>query len=352
VINMKVAVIGATGAVGREMTRILEERRFPVDAFVPLASARSLGRAVRFADAEHEVGELTVDALAGVDVAFVSAGATASRAFLPDIVAAHGTVCIDNSSAFRMDPESPLSIPEVNPEALEGWPRPGIIAVPNCTTITAMLPIGPLHRAAGLRRLVLSSYQAVSGAGQKGTRELAEQIDKLQGQVESLARPDRATLPQGELFAKPIAFNVVAKIGEFEDDGFTGEEAKMMAEPRKILSLPDLDVLATSVRVPVVTGHAVSILAEFSRPIDVAEARALLSAAPGVTLMDDPAADVFPSPLDAAGRDDAYVGRIRQVPGRVDALALFSCADNLRKGAALDAIQIAEALFPAAGDRR
>ena len=302
---MKVAVIGATGAVGREMTRILEERRFPVDTFVPLASARSVGRTVRFADAEHEVRELTVDALAGVDVAFVSAGATASRAFLPDIVAAHGTVCIDNSSAFRMDPGCPLSIPEVNPEALEGWPRPGIIAVPNCTTIAAMLPIGPLHRAAGLRRLVLSSYQAVSGAGQKGTRELAEQIDKLQGQVESLARPDHASLPQGELFAKPIAFNVVAKIGEFEDDGFTGEEAKMMAEPRKILSLPDLDVLATSVRVPVVTGHAVSILAEFSRPIDVAEARAVLSAAPGVTLMDDPAADVFPSPLDAAGRDDA-----------------------------------------------
>jgi aspartate-semialdehyde dehydrogenase len=350
VIDMKVAVIGATGAVGREMTRILEERRFPVDAFVPLASARSVGRTVPFADAEHEVRELTVDALAGVDVAFVSAGATASRAFLPAIVAAHGTVCIDNSSAFRMDPGCPLSIPEVNPEALAGWPRPGIIAVPNCTTITAMLPVGPLHRAAGLRRLVLSSYQAVSGAGQKGTRELAEQIDKLQGQVESLGRPDRASLPQGELFAKPIAFNVIAKIGEFEDDGFTGEEAKMMAEPRKILSLPDLDVLATSVRVPVVTGHAVSILAEFSRPIDVTEARAVLSAAPGVTLMDDPAADVFPSPLDAAGRDDAYVGRIRQVPGRADALALFSCADNLRKGAALDAIQIAETLFPT-GDR-
>lgn len=343
---MKVAVIGATGAVGREMTRILEERRFPVDAFVPLASARSAGRTVRFADADHEVRELTVEALTGVDVAFVSAGATASRAFLPDIVTTHGTVCIDNSSAFRMDPACPLSIPEVNPEALEGWPRPGIIAVPNCTTITAMLPVGPLHRAAGLRRLVLSSYQAVSGAGQKGTRELSEQIDKLHGQVESLARPDPASLPQGELFAKPIAFNVVAKIGEFEDDGFTGEEAKMMAEPRKILSLPDLDVLATSVRVPVVTGHAVSILAEFSRPIDVAEARAVLTEAPGVTLMDDPAADLFPSPLDAAGRDDAYVGRIRQVPGHADALALFSCADNLRKGAALDAIQIAEALFP------
>ncbi len=343
--GLKVAVIGATGAVGREMARIMHERGFPVEEFVPLASARSAGRSVTFAGREHEVRELTVAAAAGVDVAFVSAGATTSRAFLPGIVEAHGTVCIDNSSAFRMDPACPLSIPEVNPEALEGWPRAGIIAVPNCTTITAMLPIGPLHRAAGLRSLVLSSYQAVSGAGHKGTRELAEQIDKLAGQVETLGHPDHAALPQGVLFAKTIAFNVVAKIGEFEPDGFTGEETKMMAEPKKILSAPDLQVLATSVRVPVVTGHAVSILAEFARPIDVAEARAIMASAPGVTLMDDPAANVFPSPLDAAGGDDALVGRIRAVPGRDDALALFSCADNLRAGAALDAIRIAERLF-------
>ena len=342
---MKVAVIGATGAVGREMARILEERSFPVDEFVPLASVRSVGRTVRFAGAEHEVRELTVEAAAGVHVAFVSAGASTSRAFLPAIAAAHGTVCIDNSSAFRMDPASPLSIPEVNPEALEGWPRPGVIAVPNCTTIAAVLAVAPLHRAAGLRSLVMSSYQAVSGAGQKGTRELAEQVEKLHGQVEELAHPDPAALPTPELFAKPIAFNVVAKIGEFEADGFTGEEAKLMSEPRKILSAPDLEVIATSVRVPVVAGHAVSILATFDRPIDVAEARALLADAPGVTLMDDPEAGVFPSPLDAAGRDDAYVGRIRQAPGRPDALLLFSCADNLRKGAALNAVQIAEHVF-------
>jgi aspartate-semialdehyde dehydrogenase len=343
---MNVAVIGVTGAVGREMLRILEERDFPVDRLIPLASVRSAGRSVVFRGAEHTVRELTVDAAAGAEVAFVSAGATTSRSFLPGIVEAYGTMCIDNSSAFRMDPACPLSIPEVNPEALEGWPKPGIIAVPNCTTITALLPIGPLHRAAGLRSLVLSSYQAVSGAGQKGTRELAEQVEKLAGQVESLARPEPGALPTAELFAKPIAFNVVAKVGSFEGtEGFTGEEIKMMAEPKKILSAPELQVLATSVRVPVVTGHAVSILAEFDRPIDVAEARAILSNAPGVTLMDDPAADVFPSPLDAAGGDDALVGRIRQVPGRDDALALFSCADNLRKGAALDAIQIAEALF-------
>ncbi len=343
---MKVAVIGATGAVGREMARILQERSFPVDEFVPLASARSVGRLVPFRDEEHEVHELTVDALEGVDVAFVSAGASTSKAFLPAIVAAHGTVCIDNSSAFRMDDDVPLSIPEVNPEALAGWPKPGIIAVPNCTTIAAMLAVGPLHRAAGCISLVLSSYQAVSGAGWKGTRELAEQVEKMAGDIEGLGHPDHASLPTPEVFAKPIAFNVVAKIGEFEADGFTGEEHKLMAEPRKILAAPDLRVLATAVRVPVVSGHAVSILAEFARPIDVAEARALLEDAPGVTLMDAHIEGVFPSPLEAAGGDDALVGRIRQVPGRDDALALFSCADNLRKGAALDAVQIAEHLFP------
>jgi len=341
---MKVAVIGATGAVGREMTRLLEERRFPVDEFLPLASSRSGGRLVRFRGEDHEVGVLTTDATRGVDVAFVSAGALTSSAFLPDI-AASGTLCIDNSSAFRMDPDVPLSVPEVNPEALEGWPRPGIIAVPNCTTITAVLPLGPLHRAARCTSLVLSSYQAVSGAGWKGTRELIEQVDKLGDDIESLARPDRGTLPQGETFAKPIAFNVVAKVGEFEPDGFTSEEVKMMDEPRKILSAPDMRVVATSVRVPVVTGHAVSVLAEFADPISPQEARAMLADASGVRLMDVLDAGAFPSPLDAAGGDDALVGRIRQVPGRDDALVFFSCADNLRKGAALDAIQIAEHLF-------
>lgn len=341
---MDVAVIGATGAVGREMARILEERSFPVERFLPLASARSAGRTVPFAGEDHEVRELTVEAAAGVDVAFVSAGATTSRAFLPGIVAG-GAVCIDNSSAFRMDPDVPLSVPEVNPEALDGWPRPGIIAVPNCTTIATVLPLGPLHRAAHCRSLVMSSYQAVSGAGWKGTRELVEQVDKLGGDIESLADPDRDAMPEGSVFSKPIAFNVVAQVGAFEPDGFTVEESKMMAEPRKILGAPDLRVVATSVRVPVVTGHAVSMLAEFERPISVAEARDLLAAAPGVRLMDDPDAGTFPSPLDAAGGDDALVGRIRQVPGRDDALVLFSCADNLRKGAALDAVQIAEHLF-------
>jgi aspartate-semialdehyde dehydrogenase len=338
---VRVAVIGATGAVGGEMIRTLEERHFPVDAFVPLASARSEGLPIVFRGKEHAVRTLTVDACRDVDLAFVSIGATASRELLPPI-AANGTLCIDNSSAFRMDPDVPLVIPDVNPDALDGWPRPGIIAVPNCTTVTATLAVAPLHRAATCTSLVLSSYQAVSGAGHKAIAELLEQVEKLRGDEESLAHPEVSTLPAGPIMGRPIAYNVVPKVGELGPDGFTGEEAKMMAEPGKILSAPDLRVVATSVRVPVLVGHAVSILAEFARPFSAAEARAALAAAPGVTLMDE---GEVPTPLDAAGGEGAVVGRIRQVPDRDDALVLFSCADNLRAGAALDAVQIAERLY-------
>jgi len=341
---VKVAVIGATGAVGREMTRILEERRFPVDDFVPLASARSAGMPVTFEGTEHEVRELTTEACRGVDIAFVSAGSDVARRALPDI-AANGTLCIDNSSAFRMELDVPLVIPEANPEALDGWPKPGIISVPNCTTITAMLAVAPLHRAAGCRSLVLSSYQAVSGAGHKAISELLEQVEKLRGDEEFLSHPDVSALPAGPVMGRTIAYNVVPKVGDFALDGYTGEEQKMMAEPRKILSAPDLRVVATSVRVPVLVGHSVSILAEFSRPFSVDEAREVLNAAPGVELIDDPAEEEFPTPLDAAGRDGALVGRIRQVPELDDELVLFSCADNLRAGAALDAVQIAEHLY-------
>lgn len=341
--RMKVAVVGATGAVGREMTRILEERDFPVADFLPLASSRSTGLSVRFRGRDHEVEELSLDRLRGVDVALISAGAGVSRSFIPQAAAA-GTTCIDNSSAFRMEPDVPLSIPEVNPEALEGHPK--IVAVPNCTTIAAMLAVGPLHRAAGLRSLEMSSYQSVSGAGWKGTRELIEQIEKLHGQEEELGRPDADALPVGDVFGKTIAYNVVAKIGEFAEGGYTGEELKIMAEPKKILDLPDLHVVATAVRVPVPVGHGVVMVASFDRPISADEAREILRAAPGVELRDDPANDVYPSPLESAGLDVALVGRIRQVPDRPQELTLFSCADNLRKGAALDAVQIAEHLFP------
>jgi aspartate-semialdehyde dehydrogenase len=245
-----------------------------------------------------------------------------------------------------MEPDVPLVVPEVNPEALEGSPR--IIAVPNCTTIVAMMALAPLHRAAGLRSLVLSSYQAVSGAGRDGTRELADQIEKLHDQVEELGHPDVDALPTGEVFGKTMAFNVLPKIDAFADDGSTGEEIKTVQESRKILGIPDLDAAATCVRVPVPVGHSVSLLARFSRAITPEEGRALLLAAPGVELRDDPGNGVYPSPLEAAGRDEVLVGRIRQAPEHDDALLLFACGDNLRKGAALNGIQIAERLFSTA----
>ena len=325
------------------MTAILEERAFSVDELIPLASQRSAGSAITFRDESVEVLELTHESLAGVDLALVSAGATVSREFLPG-GAKGGTVCIDNSSAFRMDEDVALSIPEVNPEALRDR-RSNIIAVPNCTTITAMLAIGPLHRAAGLRSLVISSYQSVSGAGWKGVVELEDQVGQLHGHEEELAHPDIDALPVGDVFGKTIAYNVVAKIAAFEESGYTGEEAKMMAEPRKILGVPDLFVAATAVRVPTTFAHAVSLYAEFDRSITPDEARQALRDAPGVELRDDPANGVYPSPIEAAGRDVALVGRIRQAEGRENGLLLFSCADNLRKGAALNAVQIAEAVF-------
>lgn len=339
--DYRVAVVGATGAVGREMLRILEERDFPISELLPLASARSAGSTLEFRDEPIEVVELTPERLASTDIALLSAGGTLSREIVPAAVEA-GVTCIDNSSAWREDPNVPLAIPEVNPESLDGNPK--IIAVANCTTITSMMPLGPLHKAAGLRELVLSSYQSVSGAGWKGAAELIDQTHKLNGAEESLGHPDRTGLPVGDVFGKTIAFNVLAKIGSFEDDGYTGEESKMMSEPRKILNIPDLAVSATSVRVPVIRGHGVSILAKFSRAISPDEAREVLSGAAGVTLMDDPANGVYPSPQDAAGENDAYVGRIRQ-GANPNTLLLFSCADNLRKGAALNAIQIAEYLF-------
>ena len=340
--GLKVAVVGATGAVGTEMLRILQERAFPVDELIPLASARSAGRTISFDGRDVTIGELSLEALRGADLSLSAAGASIARGFVREAAAA-GTVCIDKSSAFRMEPDVPLVVPEVNPEALEGSPK--IIAVPNCTTIVAMMALAPLHRAAGLRSLVLSSYQAVSGAGRDGTRELAEQVGKLHDQVEELGRPDIDALPTGDVFGKTMAFNVLPKIDRFAEDGSTGEEIKTVNESRKILGIPDLDIAATCVRVPVPVGHSVSLLARFSRPIAPGEARDLLATSPGIELRDDPANGVYPSPLEAAGRDEVLVGRIRQAPGHDDALLLFACGDNLRKGAALNGIQIAERLF-------
>jgi aspartate-semialdehyde dehydrogenase len=339
---MRVAVVGATGAVGRNMVRLLEERDYPVDELIPLASERTAGTRLSFRDREHTVGVLSPEALDGVDVALSSCGSATAKTWVPAAADA-GTVCIDNSSAFRMEPWAELVIPEVNPEALRTGAK--VFAVPNCTIITTLMAVAPLHRAAGLRSLIVSSYQSVSGAGQKGVRELVEQVEKLHGMEEELGRPDLDALPVGDVFGKTIAYNVVAKIDVFDEDtGFTFEEIKMQREAKRILSLPELDIVATCVRVPVPVGHSVSVHATFERDISPDEARSVLADAEGVQVRDDPANDVYPSPLEAAGLDDVLVGRIRRPAGHDDALLLFACGDNLRKGAALNAIQIAERL--------
>ena len=339
---MRVAVVGATGAVGRNMVRILEERDFPLDELVPLASERTAGTRLPFRGREHTVGVLSMEALKGVDIALSSCGSAAAKTWVPDAAEA-GTICIDNSSAFRMEPWAELVIPEVNPEALRSGAK--VFAVPNCTIIATLMAVAPLHRAAGLRSLIVSSYQSVSGAGQKGVRELVEQVDKLHGMEDELAHPDLDALPVGDVFGKTIAYNVVAKIDVFDEEtGFTFEEIKMQREAKRILSLPELDITATCVRVPVPVAHSVSVHATFDRPISPDEAREVLADAPGVQVRDDPANDIYPSPLEAAGLDDVLVGRVRQPAGHDDALLLFACGDNLRKGAALNAVQIAEGL--------
>jgi aspartate-semialdehyde dehydrogenase len=322
------------------MLSILEERSFPLDELVLLASERTAGTRLRFRGEDRTVELLTPRALEGLDLALSSCGGEIAKTWVPEAAEA-GTVVVDNSSAFRMEPWAELVIPEVNPEALERGAK--VYSVPNCTVITALMAVAPLHRMAGLRSLSLSSYQSVSGAGAKGVRELTEQVEKLHGMEDDLARPDLHALPVGDVFGKTIAYNVVAKIDVFDpESGFTFEEIKVAREAKRILSLDGLEISATCVRVPVAVGHSVSLDATFERPVSVAEAREVLAGAPGAQVRDDPGRDVYPGPLEAAGIDDVLVGRIRQPEGRPDGLLLFACGDNLRKGAALNAVQIAE----------
>ncbi len=338
---MRVGVVGATGQVGGVMRRLLAERGFPVDDVRYFASSRSAGTKLPWGDDGITVEDATDADPRGLDIALFSIGGAASRELAPRFAAAGATV-IDNSSAWRMDPDVPLVVSEVNPEAVADA-RKGIIANPNCTTMAAMPVLKPLHDEAGLVRLVASTYQAVSGAGLAGVDELDKQAREVIDQAAALTHNgDAVVFPAPQKFARPIAFNVLPLAGKLVDDGSseTDEEQKLRHESRKILAIPDLAVSGTCVRVPVFTGHSLSINAEFARPLSVERAVELLAAAPGVELSD------IPTPLAAAGRDPSYVGRIRRddgVPGG-RGLALFISNDNLRKGAALNAIQIAELL--------
>ncbi len=330
--KFRVAVAGATGAVGREMLRILEERNFPVEELIPLASERSEGKTIPFAGGEHTVRRLGHESFEGVDLALFSAGAARSLEFAPSAAGA-GAVVVDNSSAFRMDPDVPLVVSEVNPGALDA--HRGIIANPNCSTMQMVVALKPLLDAAGIRRIVVSTYQAVSGAGQSA-------VDELRGQVEALGRsetPAAADMPH------QIAFNCLPQIDVFLEGGDTKEERKMVEETRKIFGLPDLLISATCVRVPVYNSHSESVNVEFERPLSPDEARGLLQGAPGVEVVDDPASLVYPMAITASGRDPVYVGRIRRDPSAENALNMWVVADNLRKGAALNAVQIGEVLI-------
>jgi len=326
-----VAVVGATGAVGQEMLRVLAERAFPVRELRVLASARSAGKPVEFQGREYIVQELTPTSFAGVQIALFSAGGKVSEQFCPVAVRA-GAICIDNTNAFRMDPAVPLVVPEVNPHAIRT--HQGIIANPNCSTIQMVVVLKPLHDAARVRRVVVSTYQATSGAGKKAMDELFHQTRDLIGgkEVSPKAFPHR------------IAFNVIPQIDVFLENGYTKEEMKMVNETKKILEDDTIRVSATTVRVPVFFGHSESVNIETERKLTAAAARDLLARAPGVKVVDDPANRRYPMPIEAAGQDDTLVGRIREDVSLENGLNLWIAADNIRKGAATNAVQIAEIL--------
>ncbi len=330
----RVGVLGATGAVGSTILGVLAERGFPAAEVIPFASERSAGRSIEWEDKELEVRVLSPETIQELDVVLSSAGGSVSAEWAPKLVEA-GAVVVDNTSYWRMHEDVPLVVAGINPEAIDS--HKGIVANPNCTTMVAMMALGPIHRAVGLERLVVSSYQAVSGTGQRAIEELREQSKAVLEGEEN---------PPSSVYPHRIAFNVLPQVETFKDgDDYTTEERKMMAETRKILGLgEEVGISATCVRVPVFTGHSESVNVQTREDLSPEDCRALLAEATGVTVVDDPAAGRYPLAIDAAGRDDVLVGRIRRDPGQKRTLNLWVAGDNLRKGAATNAVQVAELL--------
>ena len=328
----KVAIVGATGLVGQEFIKVLEQREFPIDSIQLLASDRSSGKKLFVTHQEIEVKETVPESFKGIDIALFSAGAEISRYFSP-IAAQSGAVVIDNSAAFRMEPTVPLVVPEVNPEDIK-WHK-GIIANPNCSTIQIVVALYPLHKANPIKRIIVDTYQAVSGNGSPAVDELTAQARQvLDGQN---------TIPH--VFPHQIAFNVLPEIDVFLDNDYTKEEWKMLEETRKIMHADDIAISATCVRVPVFTGHSEAIHIEFSQPMSPDEARHILAQAPGVKLLDDTAISLYPHPWSVTGTDEVFVGRIHRDASHPNGLVIWVVADNLRKGAALNAVQIAEEMI-------
>lgn len=330
-----VAILGATGAVGQEFLNLIEERNFPFAELKMLASKRSAGKKIQFMGKEYTVEEATEDSFKGVDIALFAGGA-ASKTFAPAAVKA-GAVVIDNSSAFRMDPEVPLVVPEVNPEAIAN--HKGIIANPNCSTIIMVMALKPLYNVSKIKRVVVSTYQAVSGGGKEAMAELEEQVKAI-----NEGRPVVANILPGASLAKhyQIAFNLIPQIDVFKDNLYTKEEMKMIDETKKIMNDDSMRITATTIRVPVYRSHAESVNVEFEDEISVEKAREVLAAFPGVTLTDNPDEQIYPMPLETSGKNDVEVGRIRKDYSIDNALNFWVCGDQIRKGAALNALQIAE----------
>ncbi|MCM3539230.1 aspartate-semialdehyde dehydrogenase [Priestia endophytica] len=338
--NLQVAVVGATGAVGQQMIKTLEERNFPIETLTLLSSARSAGKKVTFKGEELTVQEATPDSFKGIDIALFSAGGSVSQELAPYAVK-HGAIVVDNTSAFRMDENVPLVVPEVNEEDLKE--HNGIIANPNCSTIQMLVALEPIREKYGLNKVIVSTYQAVSGAGAAAVDELHEQTKAI---LEGKEFTPSVLPVKSDKKHYQIAFNAVPQIDKFQDNGFTFEEMKMINETKKIMHMKDLSVAATCVRLPVATGHAESVYIEIDNSdVTVSDLKALLQDAPGVTLQDDPANQVYPMPADCVGKNDVFVGRIRQDLDEARGFHLWVVSDNLLKGAAWNSVQIAESLI-------